>query len=164
MRSLGLVGSATAVALAACAPSTVDVTAEAAAVEAAYERYREAVESENLSQVEAAFADGEDAIVFFVGGPRLRGAAAIADGFGSWFAAVDNIRIAPRDLAVRVVSTGQMAWVTYLEDGSLVSEGQLLDWQSRRATLIWEKYGDEWQMVHAHWSDSVPMADTEEGV
>lgn len=156
---------ASAVALLALlvAPPAFAQDSEAAGVEAAYERYREAVESENLAQVEAAFAAGDDAIVFFVGGPPLRGAAAIADGFASWFAVADNIRLAPRDLAVRGVSTGQMALVTFLEDGSLVYEGQLRDWQSRRATLVWEKYGDEWLMVHAHWSDAAAPPDPEEG-
>lgn len=153
MRLSALVASTLILAVAACAPSAVDSAAEASAVQAAYERYRQGAEAEDLSAVESAFASGERALIFFTGGTGFRGAAAIVDGYRSWFAAVDSIRLRPRDLQVHVGSTGQVAWVSYLEDGSMSVEGERFEWESRRATLVWEKFDGQWRMVHAHWSD-----------
>ena len=153
MKLSRLAASTVTLALAACAPSVVDPAAEASAVQAAYERYRQAVEAEDLSGVESAFASGERALIFFPWGTGLRGAAAIVEGYKSLFAAGDSIRLRPRDLVVHVASTGQVAWVSYLEDGSASVQGEHVEWESNRATLVWEKYDGEWRMVQAHWSN-----------
>lgn len=129
----------------------------AADVQAAYERYRKAAEAEDLAGIQAAFAPDANTRIFFTDGTGLVGVPAIVEGYRRWFATCDQIRLSPKNVAVQVSSAGDVAWLTYLEDGSAVSKGRTDTWKDTRATIVFHKVTQRWLITHAHWSDAPPQ-------
>lgn len=126
-------------------------------VQAAYERYRKAAETEDLPGIQAAFAPDATAQIFFTDETGRVGMAAIVDGYRQWFADCNRIRLSPKNVAVQVSSAGDVAWMTYLEDGSVVVKGRTETWKDIRSTIIFRQISGRWLIAHAHWSVAQPQ-------
>lgn len=131
--------------------------APTADVQAAYERYRQAAEAEDLPGIQAAFDPDARTRIFFSDGTGLVGVAAIVDGYRRWFATCDRIRLSPKDVMVQVSAAGDAAWMSYLEDGNSVSDGHAESWKDIRATIVFRQVSGRWLIAQAHWSDAQPV-------
>lgn len=118
-------------------------------VEEANARFYRAFEALDLDAMERVWARGEHVKCVHPGWPLLTGWPSVRASWESIFVNTAEIRFSLSD--VRIVTAGDAAWVTCVEN--ILSEVQgRLTVTSVVATNVFERDLDGWRMVHHHAS------------
>jgi ketosteroid isomerase-like protein len=127
-------------------------------VEQANAQFYRAFEALDLRAMDAVWAHGEHVKCVHPGWPLLTGWHAVRDSWATIFANTQEMRFTLTD--VRVVATGDMAWVTCTENILSETDGRV-GVTSILATNVFERDGAAWRMVHHHASHVLGRAASE---
>jgi len=131
----------------------VDVEAEKAKVKSVLDKYIEAWKNEDLEIFSKIFAPDEDIVIFLADSPELFiGWETWKEKIQSYFEPIENIDVSFRDEFIKVHSSGDMAWLSCIEDANYVYKGEPVRVKGGRVTWVMEKRNGNWVIVHAHWS------------
>ena len=131
----------------------VDIDAEKANVQAVLDNYAKAWETSDFELFSNVFSHDFDLVIFSaVPSKSLVGWEAFQEDVQKTFADSEGVEIGFRDVAIKVHSFGDLAWVTCHEDWKLMHQDELVSDEGARMTWILEKRNGRWVVVHAHWS------------
>lgn len=104
----------------------------------------------------AKFYARDAALVFYDIAPRkYTGWSEYAKGAGDLFTSLKSLtfKVGPD---AEIHRSGNMAWSTALVDGEMVNKDGTTTSLPGRWTTVWEKRGNEWLIVHDHFSLPLP--------
>ncbi|MGD9346465.1 MAG: SgcJ/EcaC family oxidoreductase [Candidatus Aminicenantes bacterium] len=131
----------------------VDLEAEKANVQAVLNQYVEAWENLDIELFSKVFSHDDD-IVIFSASPNKRyvGWEVFREDVQKSFHEMTSVEISFRDISIEVHASGNIAWLSCLEDWDFVYQGQPVSDEGARVTWILEKRNGQWVIIHAHWS------------
>jgi ketosteroid isomerase-like protein len=124
-------------------------------VERANTRFYRAFESLDMVQMAAVWVQAERTTCVHPGWDVLCGWEAVQQSWEAIFASTDYMRFIISDVAI--VLYDQVAWVTCVEN--LSHDPEVPQVSRLLATNVYERHGEDWQIVHHHASPVLrPMA------
>lgn len=117
--------------------------------------FKAGFESNNADTVAACYA--QDAIIWFPGGPKAEGRAAIRDGFAHFLSEYTVKSVQMTTIGQQDVDDLRLAWGTYTISGVEKATGKAFT-QNGRYTDMQKKIDGRWLYVVDHPSDDPPAA------
>ena len=133
--------------------AAVDIAAEKTNVQAVLDNYAKAWETLDFELFSSVFSHDSGLVIFSaVPSENLIGWEAFQEEIQKTFAENEAVEVTFRDVVIKVYGTGDLAWVTSLEDWKLMNQDQIVSDEGARMTWILEKQDGQWKVIHAHWS------------
>ena len=132
--------------------NSVDPLIEIAEIKVILDRYHLAQQKEDMTALSALFAQDDELIVFgFRQGERHVGWEAVRDWYQRQMDSVEGLQTTLKDQVTRISKGGKAAWVSSLchSRGTIGSQAVEMDY---RITVVLEKRGGKWLIVHLHSS------------
>ena len=135
-----------------CGPAKVDIEAEKEQVEAALEKVHEAFKKGDIGLLSELYRHDSDILVIDPGSQRWTvGWESIEKMYNNFFNNYNLIEEEIIDEKIKISPTGKTAWVAHKLAGKIIGETKTNDLK-RWGTLILEKTGNKWQIVHVQES------------
>jgi ketosteroid isomerase-like protein len=129
----------------------VNVEAEEASVETLLDKYSDAWKTMDIKKFEEIFSNDENLAIFDMQ-TRYVGWEAWRDILMKYFESTSNVNVSFKEHSIHIHPSGNIAWLSVLEDADWIEEGQPVKVEGGRATWILEKRNDNWVVVQGHWS------------
>lgn len=131
----------------------VDIEAEKLMVKSVLDKYVEAWKTEDIEKFSVIFAPDEDLVIFVSdSSERYLGWETWKEKIQGYIDAIQDVNVSFRNEFIKVHSSGNIAWISCIEDADWLEEDKLVSIKGGRATWILEKRNDNWVIVHSHWS------------
>ena len=131
----------------------VDIESEKANVQAVLDQYTKAWETLDFEMFSKAFSHDDDLVIFSATpNKRYIGWEEFKDDVQKSFMEIENVEITFRDITIKVHASGNIAWLSCLEDWEFIYQGEPVSDEGARVTWILEKHNGQWVITHAHWS------------
>ncbi|MFC2142494.1 YybH family protein [Acidobacteriota bacterium] len=138
----------------------MDIVAEKANVQSVLNQYTKAWETLDIGLFSKVFSHDDNMVVFSASpNKRYVGWELFKEGVQNSFKEIESAKISFRDILIKVHASGNIAWLSCLEDWDFVYQGQPVSDEGARVTWILEKRDGQWVIIHAHWS-MPPKAET----
>jgi len=133
-----------------------------AEIRAVIEKYAVAWGSLNPENAAALYAKDADLVFYDLLPLKYTGWNAYAEGVKPHFAQFESLKITPKG-DLKVTRRGNVAWTTSTLDLAVKTKGEGADTMAleTRQTLILEKQGGDWKIVHEHLSTPLQMHEHE---
>ena len=129
----------------------VNVEAEKASIETLFEKYSDAWQSLEIEKFEKIFSNDENLAIFDMQ-TRYVGWEAWKNRLMKSFETINNVNVSFKDHSIHIYPSGNIAWLSVLEDANWIEEGQQSKLEGIRVTWILEKRNEIWIIVQGHWS------------
>ena len=129
----------------------VNVEAEEASIQTFFDKYSDAWETMDIEKFEEIFYDDENLSIFDMQA-RYVGWEAWKDRLMKSFDSISNVNVSFKDYSIHIHPSGNIAWLSVLEDADWIENGQPVKVEGVRMTWILEKRNDNWKIVQGHWS------------
>ena len=121
-------------------------------VKVAVDRLYIALQKEDMTALSALFAHDEDLVVFGLQeGERYVGWEAVHDMFQKQMDMTEGIQTSIADQKINVSKDGKTSWVSSLNHTTGQVGGEMVE-MDYRSTVVLEKRGGKWLIVHIHMS------------
>jgi uncharacterized protein (TIGR02246 family) len=135
-------------------PAASSDSAESRAVRAAFDSLVDGIRRADAEAVMKLFWNSPQLIVFNNNGTVTKGWDQVHSNRQSLYAKVKDVKLDVRDVHTRLLGP-TAALVTCLWDQSQTADGQP-EHATGRLTIVYEKIGGEWKIVHTHTSPDRP--------
>jgi ketosteroid isomerase-like protein len=140
---------------------TVDPLTVISEVKVVLDRYYIAQQREDMTALSALFARDDELIVFGFGPEeRYVGWEAAKEMYQSQMDSVEGLQTIPADQVIKVLKGGTAAWVSAVNHASGTRGSQTVE-LDYRTTMVMEKRGGKWLIVHIH--NSIPFGQGSQG-
>ena len=129
----------------------IDTEIEKEAIQAVLDHYHKALGNEDMEMISKLYAHDNDIIQFNDVG-TWTGWNEIEPGFQKWFDESENIKFNFRNEIIKVHDSGKAAWISFIQDGSIIFKNQPESFKDARVTWGLEKRNGKWVIVQAHFS------------
>ncbi|UCE18077.1 MAG: nuclear transport factor 2 family protein [Gemmatimonadota bacterium] len=130
--------------------NTIDPLTHISEIKVVLDRYYIAQQKEDMTALSALFAQDVDLVVFGIGvEERLVGWEAVQGMFQRQMDSVEGLQTHPADQVTKISKGGKAAWVSSLNHvrGTIGTQTVEMDY---RTTIVLEKRGKKWLIVHVH--------------
>jgi uncharacterized protein (TIGR02246 family) len=131
-----------------------------AEIRAVIDKYAAAWGSLNPSNAAPLYAKDADLVFYDILPLKFAGWNAYAEGVKPHFAQFESLKITPKG-DLKVTRRGDVAWTTSTFDLAVKPKGDEAMSLEVRQTLILEKQGKDWKIVHEHFSTPLAMHEHE---
>lgn len=132
--------------------NSVDLLHETSEVKVTVDRLYMALQKEDMTALSAIFAHDEDIVIFGLGpNERYTGWEAVKDMFQGQMDATEGLQTTLADQLIKVSNGGTGAWVSSLNRVTGQAGENRLE-ANYRNTIVLEKRGGKWLIVHIHMS------------
>lgn len=141
-------------AISACTEK-VDIEAEKPKIQSILDQYVQAWKTEDIEIFAKIFAQDEDMVVVFADKAEpLIGWYSFKEAINEWFESVESegFNVSFRDQLIKVNASGNVAWLSCIEDGNFIYQDQPVSIEGGRVTWGLEKRNGNWVIVQAHYS------------
>ncbi len=129
----------------------INLEAEKEKARTVLEQYHKALEIEDMEMISTLYAHDDDIVQFNDVGKEI-GWELIKAHFQNWFDIADSINFTFRDEVIKVHDTGNAAWISFIQDGTIIYRDKPSSFKDFRATWAVKKLNDNWVIVQSHFS------------
>jgi uncharacterized protein (TIGR02246 family) len=129
---------------------TIDPLTEISEIKVVLDRYYIAQQKEDMTALAALFAQDDDLVVFgFRQEERQVGWEAVKAMYQKQMDSIEGLQTTPKSQVIDVSRDGQAAWASSLNHASGKIGAQPVE-MDYRTTVVLEKRGGKWLIVHLH--------------
>lgn len=126
---------------------------EKAEVEAAIERFFQAMDAQDMETMSALIAHDAEMVHFGTdAAERWMGWAALKEATEEQFEALESYSTSVRDQVIKVGPSGRVAWFSQVIDARVETEHGTYRMDDARLTGVFEKRDERWVFVQSHLS------------
>lgn len=135
----------------------VNIEAEKVKIQSILDQYVQAWKTEDIEMFAKIFAQDEDMVVVFTDKAEpFIGWDSFKEALNKWFESSEpgSTNVSFRQQAIKVNASGNVAWLSCIEDGNFIYQDQPVSIEGGRVTWGLEKRNGNWVIVQAHFSFS----------
>ena len=134
----------------------VDIDTEKAKVKSLVDQFSRVWETEDMKLFSRIMAHDADMVVFGSDVPEhWVGWEPLKESVEKMLQSLENVKIIIKEQAIKVHSSGNVAWFSEIWDWDMVLEGKAVRSEGQRLTGVLEKRNGNWVFVQIH--NSVPV-------
>ncbi len=131
----------------------VNIEAEKESIRLIFDQYANAWKSLDIDKFSKIFSHDEDLVIFDTQN-RFDGWKAWKQRLINSIDLISDVKVTFRDYSIIVHPSGNIAWLSTLEDAAYISQDQIAELKVMRVTWVLEKREGIWVIVFGHWSVS----------
>jgi ketosteroid isomerase-like protein len=131
--------------------SEVDIEKEKTIIQNLFDNYSDAFKDLDIDKFSKMFLTSNDLIIFdnekkFIGWDSWK------ESLLNFFKSASNVVVTFKNHLIYVHPTGEVAWLSVLEDADWMEDGESLSIKDMRVTWVLEKINGNWKVVQLHAS------------
>ena len=116
-----------------------------------FDKYADAWAAEDIGKFSALFMHSSD-LVIYDGSSTYIGWEAWKNRLVNSFPSAKDVKISFRDHNIQIHQSGEVAFLTTMEDVDYVENGKPFSFKDMRVTWVLAKQDGMWVIIHGHWS------------